>query len=175
MKVNSRTPAGYGAPIATSFYQFASIVSFALLGLWWVVLNNRYEQWVHDPLRRAEAWALSNYFAVPGVMSLVSLLAVNSSTMWRVGFAAGGLFGMAQSAVFIANENRSPTQSAAVYAGVGISFVVYALTALIAIERGAAAEIGLTPLEVEGLLVATLLLTGVQLAWLVFARVGRST
>lgn len=156
--------------MATPFYQSAAIVSFALVGLWWVVLNNRYEHWVHDKLRRAEAWAVTNLFVLPGVMSLVSLLALNSSTMWRVGFAAAGTFGMAQTVLFIANENRSPAQSGPVYAAVGLSFVLYAVIVLIAADTSIAKELGLTPLETEGLCVAGLLLMGVQIAWLVFAR-----
>lgn len=156
--------------MSTPFYQSAAIVSFLLLGLWWVVLTHRYEHWVHDPLRRAEAWAVSNLFLLPGVMSLVSLLALNSSTMWRVGFAAAGLFGMGQTVLFIANENRSPSQSSAVYAAVGLSFVLYAIVVLIAAERSIADEFGLTPLETEGLAVSGLLLMGVQIAWLVFGR-----
>lgn len=156
--------------MATTFYQSASIVSFALLGLWWVVLNTRSEHWVHDRLRRVEAWAVSNLFLLPGVMSLVSLLAVNSSTMWRVGFGAAGALGMAQTVLFIANESRSPSQAAAIYPAIGVSFVLYALIVVIAADTSIAVEFGLKPLEVEGLAVSGLLLMGVQIAWLVFGR-----
>lgn len=134
------------------------------------MLTGRYEHWGHDPLRRAEAWAVSNLFLLPGVMSLVSLLAVDSSTLWRVGFAAAGVFGMAQTVLFIANENRSPSHSGAIYAAVGLSFVLYAIVVLIAADTSIADEFGLTPLETEGLTVSGLLLMGVQIAWLVFGR-----
>jgi hypothetical protein len=156
--------------VATTFYQSAAGIAFALLGLWWVVMSIRYDDWARDRLRRAEAWAVSNLFLLPGVMSLVSLLAVNESTLWRVGFAAAGLFGMLQAGLFIANENKRPTQSTAVYALVGVSFVLYAVVVLIAADRDIAKEIGLTPLETEGLAVAGLLFMGVQLAWLAFSR-----
>jgi hypothetical protein len=157
--------------MATNFYQAAAVVSFLLLLLWWVVLSARYEQWVYDPLRRAEAWAVSNFFLLPGIMCLVSLLAIGSSTLWRVGFASAGVFGMAQSGLFVANENKRPTQAGAVYAAVGISFVLYGVIVLIAADREIAGDVvGLTPLETEGIAVAGLLLVGVQLAWLAFAR-----
>ena len=58
-----------------SFYSTAAQLSFVLLGLWWVVVQFKFDRWRHDPARRRMAYDISSFFLLPGLMSLTSLAA----------------------------------------------------------------------------------------------------
>lgn len=57
-----------------TFYTTVGAISFTLLGLWWVVVMGR-EAWQINLARRRMAYAISLHFALPGAMSILSLVA----------------------------------------------------------------------------------------------------
>ena len=76
-----------------SFYATAAQLSFVLLGFWWAILTFQFDAWMAAPARRAIAYYVSLHFLLPGIMSLVSIISIETSALWRIGFAAGGLLG----------------------------------------------------------------------------------
>jgi hypothetical protein len=156
------------------FYSVSAQISFVLLGFWWAVVTLKRDEWLPDPRRMRIAYYVTLHFIVTGVGSLVSLLAVENSVIWRVGFGAGGALG-ALAAVLIRRDVRS--RSAAHTYGWWALAGLYALVTAVAI--------GGTPLindlgfevkaiQIEGVLIALLLFLGAQLAWLLFVESWRN-
>lgn len=59
-----------------------SSISFTLLGLWWVVVQGR-ETWRMNLARRRMAYVVSLHFVLPGVMSVLALVAPDIGILWR--------------------------------------------------------------------------------------------
>ena len=156
--------------MARTFYQACAQASFALLGLWWVVVNRKYEEWRFDPRRRRQAYDVSLYFALPGIMSLVSLLAESSTVLWRSGFIAAAAIGVLETALLLRGERRAPSLSRVMQGALAAVLVLYLLVCAVAVRPALAADlgVGLSPLELEGLMVALLVFLGVNLAWVLF-------
>ena len=64
--------------MAQTFYETLALAAFALLGLWWVVVAERRREWAALPYRRRQAYTVSLYFTLTGIMSLVSLISAVS-------------------------------------------------------------------------------------------------
>ena len=148
------------------FYATVAQACFTLLGLWWVVMQIKYEDWMRDPLHRRASYDISLYFLLPGMMSVVSLLAIEVTTIWRIGFAIAGLLGAAESAVSIATARSYGEKPRWLRIGDWVSLALYLLIAAVAIRTELVDDVGLglRPLEVEGILVALLIFLGVNLA-----------
>ena len=149
------------------FYTAASGLCFTLLGFWWVVVQFRHAELTRDAAARRFMFLVSLHFIVPGLVSLASLLA--TGPMWRVAFGLAGLTGIAAA---IAGTRTSVTLSP-LLAGLRIKALlaipVYALVTLIAIAPDLVrTNLGLEPLQVEGLLLLVILLLGILLAWWLF-------
>src|SRR6476660_3035203 len=75
------------------FYLAFASVCFTLLGLWIIVVQTRHAEWRRSAVHRRRAYGVSLHFALPGLMSLLSLVDPASTELWRVAFAvvaAGG-------------------------------------------------------------------------------------
>jgi hypothetical protein len=156
-----------------SFYSTVAQASFTLLGLWWVILQIRYGPWLRNSRTRWAVYDISLYFLLPGMMSLMSLLAADVSTIWRVSFAVAGVAGVLESILSLANARGQDSPARLVDLGNWASLVLYPAIVAIAIRRTIPEEIGihLSPLEAEGILVATLLALGVLLGAALFVTV----
>jgi hypothetical protein len=152
-------------PNLIPFYEATTGLSFALLGFWWLVIELRHREFVTDPTLRRSAYQMSLYFALPGMMSLVSLLATDNPLLWRVGFVAAGLVGLLQAPV--AMRALRWTGSGRILAGQWALTVLYALLVLVAFSPTLPERLGLglTGLETEGLLVALFIFLGINVAW----------
>jgi hypothetical protein len=162
-----------------SFYSTVAQLSFALLGLWWVVIQFKADLWLTDPVRRRRAYGISLYFLLPGLMSLLSLLAADATWLWRVGFGLAGALGMIEAVTILAGR---PTSGAAggtraVTASHVATLVLYGLVVVVAAWIGLPDALGvnLTPLVIEGILVTLILLLGVNLAWRYFVEAAPAT
>lgn len=153
-----------------SFYSSVAQASFTLLGLWWVVMQLRYGPWMRNPRIRRAVYDISLYFLLPGMMSLMSLLAADVSTIWRVSFAVAGVAGLLEGILSLATTRGHDSPARLVDIGNWASLVLYPAIAAIAIRRTIPSEIGihLRPLEAEGILVAALLVLGVLLGAALF-------
>jgi hypothetical protein len=159
-------------PLAT-FYQTVAQLCFTLLGLWWLVLQTKYQEWTADAARRRMLTNISLYFLLPGSMSLMALLAGQQHLLWQVSFFIASAIGAVETSTIIRHERELLgrrahwTRSALLWAGAGL-YAVVALAALAAIIPGAAGRLHIDPLTTAGVLITLLVVAGVLLAWLYF-------
>lgn len=153
------------------FYSALSQVSFTILGLWLVVVQLRRKEWAAEPRRRLGARAVTLHFALPGVMSLLSLASVSSTVVWRVAFAAMGLLGgVGVWFTTLAAERDAAARSSVVEGWVGV--VVYGMVATVAVAAPLAARLfDASALQVEAVLASVLVFLGLNVAFrLLFAQ-----
>ena len=150
----------------TAFYAATSGLCFTLLGFWWVVVQFRHAELTRDRGTRRFIFLVSLHFMLPGVVSLASLLA--SGPMWRVVFGLAGLTGVvAAVAGTRAGSDLLLLADVRRWALVGIP--IYALVTVIALSPDLVrTSLGLEPLQVEGMLMLSILVLGILLAWSVF-------
>lgn len=159
-----------------TFYVTVSSISFTLLGLWWVVVQGR-ETWRMNIARRRMAYVVSLHFVLPGVMSVLALVAPDVGILWRITFVSAGLLGLLGAgyvARTLTDEHDCPPLVRLIE---WIAIPVYALIAIVAVvpEAVRAIGIGLSPLQVEGIILAILLFFGVQAAWILMVEPPRET
>src|SRR5487761_2453537 len=160
----------------TAFYQTAAQLCFTLLGLWWLVLQTKYSEWVYDRLRRRVASSISLYFLLPGSMSLIALLATNLSLLWRVAFAVAWVFG-AGAKLPIWSMPGTGALDASKRPGFGLAsltparwvgVVLYLGIFAISVAPQIAQSMGIAPLVVAGIGLSLIVVLGVSLAWAFF-------
>lgn len=157
-----------------TFYTTVSTISFTLLGLWWVVVQGR-ESWRHDVARRRMAYAVSLHFLLPGAMSVLSLVAPDVAWLWRVTFVSAGLVGVI-AAIFVVRTLREEYDCPRLVKTIEwIAIPIYAAVTVVALapELVTGLGLGLTPLQVEGVILAVLLFFGVQGAWILMVEPPR--
>jgi hypothetical protein len=156
------------------FYQAFAPACFALLGLWFVVVQIRYDHgWKDNPDAQHRAYGVALNFALPGVMSLLALVDVSTHTFWRVSFAIAG-FGGAAAMVFAyavhlkAQRSRTGSRLQAFLFGVGsyASIVFYVAVGALACVGGADA------LRAVAVLQTTVVFLGFNLGWLLLIEGG---
>jgi hypothetical protein len=152
--------------VLESFYEVAAQASFTLLGLWWLVMQSRRSSW--SPDHRRAASAISLQFAVPGMMSLVSLVDADSSVLWRLSF---GITAVAGALALILLHGGMPAafrNAGAARASYIVAFVLYASIALVALLADVIREAGAHPQQLDAILLALLFFVGLWIAWLLF-------
>jgi hypothetical protein len=87
--------------MAQDFYATVAQASFTLLGLWWVLLQIRYDAWFANIDYRRAVYDISLYFLLPGMMGLGALLAAQQPAIWRGVFGVLGAVGVVESALVI--------------------------------------------------------------------------
>ena len=152
------------------FYATTAQACFTVLSVWWVILGLNFQRWVKDSHRRLAVYDVSLYFLLPGLMSLVSLLAVGVPEIWRVAFALGATVGAVESLLLPIRRGRRSGTAGLERGADWLSFVLFVLIGVVAVRPSlvGSAGIGLRPLELTGLLIAALLVIGLLLAWLMF-------
>jgi hypothetical protein len=151
----------------TTFYAASSALCFTLLGFWWVVVQFRHAELTRDVGARRFTFLVSLHFIVPGLVSLASLLA--TGTMWRVAFGLAGLTGLAAAVAGIRAVGSKPGLLAGLNRVAWLGIPIYAAVTAIALAPDIArTNLGLEPLQVEGLLLLAILLVGILLAWFLF-------
>ncbi|MEA2703916.1 MAG: hypothetical protein QOD63_1861 [Actinomycetota bacterium] len=151
----------------TDFYGPFSSISFTILGLWFVVAQTRYADWMASAEHRRRASAVSLHFALPGLMSLLSLSDPGNQTLWRVTFAAAGLLGAA--GLVAVDRGPSLHRSGPVVRVIHwVSICLYVAIAAVALFAKSLAA----PLRVEAVLLSLLVFFGVCLAWLLMFEPG---
>jgi hypothetical protein len=151
-------------------YVVVAQASFALLGLWWVVVQFRHAEWMADTVLRRAAHGISLHFLLPGLMSVMALAAPEHTAVWRISFCAAALIGAAE-ALRRLGYGRGESSGRASVTGLVVLVVAYLVVALLALAPSLLSDlgIGLRPLEAEGMLVGILLFAGANLAWLAFS------
>ncbi len=154
----------------TSFYSTSATAAFALLGLWWVVVAERRHDWLEVAARRRQAYTVSLYFTLPGIMSLASLVSNQESTVWRLAFGLAGAVGVLETGAALLAARTRHEYRGRFASLLSATFPFYLAVVVVAISPSLAHDLGikLLPLETEALLVSVLIFLGVNFAWLLF-------
>lgn len=152
----------------TAFYQTAAQLCFTLLGLWWLVLQTKYREWIGDSERRRMATSVSLYFLLPGVMSLIALLGADIPLLWRTTFAIASAIGAIET--FLAGRRSGPRKGSPLIAmGPWLGFALYLLVVIVAVAITPPGislfGVAFSPLLTAGLCLSLLVTLGVLLAW----------
>jgi hypothetical protein len=154
-----------------AFYQTVAQLCFTLLGLWWLVLQTKYGEWIGDPRRRRMVTNISLYFLLPGAMSLLALLSPQVHLLWQAAFILASGLGVFETLALILGE-RAPARDAWLAAVVRwTGAVLYACIAALAVASLIPAlNIALrgSALSISGILITLLIVSGVTLAWAYF-------
>jgi hypothetical protein len=81
-------------PGMETFYATLAGICFTVLGLWWVVVQFKYERWTSSAGRRAMAGAISGQLIAVGVIALIAVLSAEVPAIWRAGSLIGGALGV---------------------------------------------------------------------------------
>jgi hypothetical protein len=164
--------------VESAFYSTSAQVSFALLGLWWVVVAERRGEWRERASRRRQAYTVSMYFMLPGIMSLGSLVSAGQTTVWRLTFGLAGALGVLETVAALWETRTQADYRGRVGALLGVTLPFYLAVVAVAIQTTLAKDLGinLKALETEAVVVSGLLFLGVNFAWLLFfEREGEAT
>jgi hypothetical protein len=155
--------------VLSDFYSTVAGICFTLLGLWWVVVQFKYDAWTANPARRRTSLHVSMYFLVPGIMSLFAILSAQLTELWRIGFAVSAIIGLVESLLLL-NASRPTPGNRVRWAVIALTALAYLLVAIVAIDPTLVANLPGNPhgIEVEGVLVSILLFIGASFAWAMF-------
>jgi hypothetical protein len=153
-----------------AFYSVVAGTSFALLGLWWTVMESR-KDWLRDENLRRLAGGVYLSFLVPGAMSLGAQIGGENKLVWRTVFVIAALLGMYFTARLISNT-RLPGRGGFFRRNRWLVIVLYLIVAVLGAFPGLAAPTGLAPIQVEAFLLSILVLLGHGLAWEFFVETG---
>jgi len=156
--------------VATNFYETLALAAFALLGLWWVVVADRRREWSVLPYRRRQAYTVSPYFTLTGIMSLVSLISEAHPAIWRLAFGISAGIGAAEVVLSLRYARAEPTRHGLIQALLALTLPLYLAIVAVAIHPTLARDVGvhLKPLETEAIAVSLILFIGINYAWLLF-------
>jgi hypothetical protein len=162
--------------VAEQFYETLALAAFALLGLWWVVVADRRREWSRLPYRRRQAYSVSLYFTLTGIMSLVSLISADHPALWRLAFGIAGAVGALEVVLSLIRASREPPRERRAQELLALTLPFYLVILAIAIHPTLASDIGieLKPLETEAVVVSVLLFLGINYGWLLFMEPPRS-
>ncbi len=156
--------------MAETFYETLALAAFALLGLWWVVVADRRREWSVLPYRRRQAYSVSLYFTLTGIMSLVSLISEDHPALWRSAFGIAGAIGAVEVVLSLLRAREEPRRERHGDQLLALTLPFYLLIVAIAIHPSLASDVGiqLKPLETEAIVVSVLFFLGINYAWLLF-------
>lgn len=157
-----------------AFYAVTGGVSFTLLGLWLLVVTSR-RDWQRKRARRLLAYAVALHFLLPGMMSILSMVAPDEPLVWRTVFTVSAVFGIAGVVLYrraLVEEYDLPRLAAVVG---WVVLPVYVLIAILALVPTIPADLGLSlkGIQVEAILVSMVLFLGVQAAWILIVEPPR--
>jgi hypothetical protein len=145
------------------FYGAFAPLTFTVFGLWLIVVQTRHADWSHSVEHRRRAYAVSLHFAIPGLMSLLSLADPTDKTLWRVAFgisAAGGAITIA----YLALPSIPTPGSAWWRLASSVSVLLYVLIVVVAAAPGIAKDFT-APLRIEAVLLSLIVFLGINIAW----------
>jgi hypothetical protein len=146
-----------------SFYALMAGTCFGLVGLWWNVVRAKPE-WVKDEQLRTLASGVYLSFLIPGLMSLVAQVSGGSPLIWQVTFGLAAILGIFYTTRLM-SKTRTTAPKTSFYRNRWGTVVIYAFILVFAIFPGLALVIGLLPLQMEGILLAGLILIAHGLTW----------
>ena len=143
-----------------SFYATLSQIAFTILGLWWVVVQFKYDLWKASPGRRTIAGAISAHYVALGLVAVVAAMSGEVRTIWRAGTLLGGLFGAGVSVWALSKALFTPAQRIVTVLSAAVFVVVLVLTFIYE------PLFGLTPVMLNAICDVILLGLGLLQTWL---------
>jgi hypothetical protein len=154
--------------VLSDFYTAFAPSCFSLLALWLAIVGFNVKDWLSPDdarqrgVRRKQVYAVAQFFAAPGAMSVLALVNPGSSTVWRAAFALISVLGLICVRLFgpvhhnhaAGSKFDTPLQFS--------DHVVYWGTYLLYVAILVLAIIPQPILEYEGILLTVLMLTGVH-------------
>jgi len=151
----------------STFYATSSGLCFTLLGFWWVVVQFRHAELTRNAASRRFAFLVALHFAIPGLISLASLLATGA--LWRFAFGFAGIAGMAAVLVSMRSTGSMPAPVRSLGRAAWLGLPLYGLVTLIAaVPSLPGTLLGMEGLQAEGFVLVLILLLGILLAWFMF-------
>jgi predicted ABC-type exoprotein transport system permease subunit len=147
-----------------TFYALFSTTCFALVGLWWNVVQ-RHDAWMRVPAMRRAVGGVYLSFFLPAVMGLFAQVGgTTNSAAWRVSFVVVALVGCWSSLRLLQRSRQDP--DAGVFARHRwAAAVLYAAIAVIGVAPDAAQGLSITPLQTEAVLLILLVVLAHGLVW----------
>jgi len=147
-----------------SFYAIVSGTCFALVGLWWGVVQFN-KDWLKRDETRALAGGIYLSFLIPGVMSMIAQVSGENKLIWRATFVIAAALGMYFTARLIVKTRASTGPIGPFRRYRWIVIVLYLLVLVFGAAPELANPLNLQPLQVESILLALLILIAHGLSW----------
>ena len=154
--------------VLSDFYTAFAPSCFSLLALWLAIVGFNAKDWLssddagHLDARQKQVYAVAQFFAAPGTMSVLALINLGSSTVWRVAFALISALGLIGVKLFgpvhhhHTGDHKSDTllqfSDHVVYWGTYLLYLAILVLAIIPEPI----------LEYEGILLTVLMVTGIH-------------
>jgi hypothetical protein len=145
-----------------TFYAVIAATCFALVGLWWNVVES-HPEWHTDAAARRRAGGVYLSFLLPGMMSILAQVDPTEPVIWRSAFVISSVIGMWSTGSLM--RAQSPDSAGVFGRNRWVVLVLYALIFLIAVVPDAALSVGLTPLQASGVLLVLLIAAAHGLTW----------
>jgi hypothetical protein len=146
-----------------SFYALMAGTCFGLVGLWWNVVRAKPE-WSRDENLRTLASGVYLAFLIPGLMSLVAQVSGENRLIWQVTFAVAAVLGIYYT-VRLMGKTRDSAPKTSFYRNRWGAVAIYVFILIFALFPFLALFVGLQPLQMEGILLAGLILIAHGLSW----------
>ncbi|MCL4396062.1 MAG: hypothetical protein M1482_14880 [Chloroflexi bacterium] len=146
-----------------NFYSLVAGTCFALVGLWWNVVNG-HPDWMKDEQSRHLAGGIYASFLIPGLMSLAAQIGGDNKLIWRGVFVSAALLG----AFFVTRlvlRTRAQAGQGLFRRSQWVVVLLYGIVLVFALFPQLAEPMSLQPLQVEGILLALLILVAHGLTW----------
>jgi hypothetical protein len=148
---------------ANAFYGLFSATCFALVGLWWKVVESR-PQWFKDDQMKSLAGGVYLSFLIPGLMGLGAQVAGSDTPLWRVVFVVGAALGMYYTWRLLAAA-KTGDKVGIFRRNRWLAFLIYALILAGSLGLDKALASFVAPIQVEAFLMCLLILLAHGLAW----------
>lgn len=148
----------------STFYAVTSATCFTLVGLWWSVVKSK-PDWFRNEVTRRLAGGVYASFLIPALMSMGAQIGgTTQPLLWQLIFIVAGILGLYSSWRLMQETNISE-----LYGPFSnnrwVVPALYGLVILFAVFPGLARLLGLQPLQMEALVLTTLIVIAHMLAW----------
>lgn len=147
----------------TTFYALVSGTCFALVGLWWNVIE-RHPEWRMSEQTRRHTGGIYLSFLLPALMGLFAQVDPSNPLIWRTSFVVAAAVGCYSTTALI-RIDRDRTGTGPFGRHRWVVVVLYALVLVLGLAPELAVVVGLSPLQAEALLLVFLVVIAHGLTW----------
>jgi hypothetical protein len=146
------------------FYSLVAGTCFALVGLWWNVVR-AHPDWLKSDITRRLAGGVYASFLIPGVMSLMAEIGGTENRIWwRLVFVIAAVFGIVFTTRLLLVTRKIGT-ARFFRSNIWIVTVTYVFVLIVGLVPEVGGLVGLSGLQIEGVLLSILILLAHGLTW----------